>query len=667
MPPLKTPINVTAFPSEPISSPSEQLRDQMRGAGIEPPQVFVWNGQIHRFPTKDGHDDAGWYVLFDDNVPAGAFGDWRLGSSNQFVANIGRPLSFMENQENRKRIDEARKRHDEERKFKNERAAETCEEIWASSSPASPDHPYLKRKGIGVHLARIAPDGRLVIPLFDSDGTLSTVQYIDHEGTKLYHKGGATKGRFATLGAIGKKAYVVEGFATGATVYEVTGIPTAIAFSAGNLEPVVGRLKAKHPELEIIIVADNDASGIGRNHAEQAAAKHGATVVMPPSPGDANDYRALGGDLMALLTPNLDVIHRMQVIFGNDLGDNYEAPNEVIQDIVVANSLAVLYGDSNSGKTFFALSLATAVAEGMEAYGKKVDPGLVVYLATEAPGSIRSRMQALKRYHGKSLSNLAMVPVPLNFYSNAGDASSVVALIEQIEQVRGQKVKLVIADTLARMSAGANENSGEDMGPVMERFSMVVQHTGVAMVIIHHTGKDAARGARGWSGIRAHIETEIEVTEKDGIRSATLTKQRELSSKGQEIFFDLAVIPMGISKFGAEVSTCVAVVSGQGTIMHKLNTLTKTHLSWLQEMLIRNGNQTLDGFPFVSREDVKTYLTTVQNLTDSTATKSLQPGASNYWAGNLMKEDYLQTQGNGFVVTNPAFQPPIIINIKRAR
>ena len=217
------------------------------------------------------------------------------------------------------------------------------------------------------------------------------------------------------------------------------------------------------------------------------------------------------------------------------------------------------------------------------------------------------------------------------------------------------------------MSAGANENSGEDMGPVMERFSMVVSRTGVALIIIHHSGKDAARGARGWSGIRAHIETEIEVVEKDGLRSATLTKQRELSSKGQEIFFDLAVIPMGMSKFGDEVSTCVAVPSGQQTLQHTLTPLTKTHLTWLHEMLIRNGNATLDGFPFVSRVDIRGYLTDIQGQKESTVTKSLQAGAKNYFVGNLVKEDYITPQDEGFIVHNPAFQPPIIVNIARNR
>jgi len=135
----------------------------------------------------------------------------------------------------------------------------------------------------------------------------------------------------------------------------------------------------------------------------------------------------------------------------------------------------------------------------------------------------------------------------------------VLAAVKDIEALKGERVRLIIGDTLARMSAGANENSGEDMGPVMARFDRLSQATGAAVLIIHHSGKDQARGARGWSGIRAHIDTEIEVTEVNEDRTASVTKQRELPSKGEDIAFRLEVVEMGTTKFGAPATTCVAV------------------------------------------------------------------------------------------------------------
>jgi len=97
------------------------------------------------------------------------------------------------------------------------------------------------------------------------------------------------------------------------------------------------------------------------------------------------------------------------------------------------------------------------------------------------------------------------------------------------------------------------------MVPILQRLDTVVYEANTAFLTIHHSGKDASRGARGSSTIRAHIDTEIYVVEENLQRTATITKQRELASKGVEIPFKLDVVEMGISKFGEQVSTCVAV------------------------------------------------------------------------------------------------------------
>lgn len=256
---------------------------------------------------------------------------------------------------------------------------------------------------------------------------------------------------------------------------------------------------------------------------------------------------------------DLAALAKLGVIFGDDLPEEYEAPNELVQGLMTQGSLTVVYGDSNSGKTFFALSVAGAISNGSECYGRKTEKGLVVYLASEAPGSIKTRIQALKKHHGCNFENLAIVPVPLNFYDGDGHANDVVAMVKAVERIKGMPVRLLVGDTLARMSAGANENSGEDMGPVMARFDRVASATGAALMIIHHNGKDSAKGARGWSGIRAHIDTEIEVVEANGVRTATVTKQRELASKGEAIGFRLEVVEMGVTKFGDVATTCVAL------------------------------------------------------------------------------------------------------------
>jgi RecA-family ATPase len=141
------------------------------------------------------------------------------------------------------------------------------------------------------------------------------------------------------------------------------------------------------------------------------------------------------------------------------------------------------------------------------------------------------------------------------------DATAIISLIEDLEREHGEKVALVIGDTLARIAAGANENSGEDMAVVLKHADVIRSATGAAFLWIHHSGKDQAKGMRGWSGIRAAIDTEIEVTvdEATGVRTAEITKQRDLPGKGTRIGFRLETVHLGVNQWGTARTSCVVV------------------------------------------------------------------------------------------------------------
>ena len=650
-------------PQKRVDPPEAQLIDAMRAAGLEPPAEIHLDGKIHRFRSgtkgSPGHGDKpGWYLVFGDGIPAGRFGCWRAGIEVTWRADVGRQLTDIEQMAHARRISEAQALRDAELARQREVAASTVQTIWIGAQGASEDHPYLKRKGIRTHGARVTPDGRLVVPLYDVDGTLSTLQYIDHKGGKLYHPGGQTGGKFWMLGTMDEPGtlYVAEGFATAATIHQTVNRPVVVAYSASNLVPVTGTLREMYGEAQdIVIVADNDKSGVGQRYAEQASAKYGVRMVMPPIEGDANDYAQAGNNLSALLIQQTGsaVIDKLKVVFGDQLGTDYEAPNELVEGLMTIGSSVVVYGDSNSGKTFWALSVATAIATGADCYGRKTDPGLVVYLASEAPGSIRSRMQAIKKYHGCDLENLAMVPVPINFYSGDQDAHDVIELVRAVEQIKGKPVRLIIGDTLARMSAGANENSGEDMGPVMARFDQVASTTGAALMIIHHNGKDAAKGARGWSGIRAHIDTEIEVAEKDGIRSVTVTKQRELPSKGDTIYFKLEVIEMGTTKFGGPATTCVAIEDNDASEAkpHKKPTKYDENMRTIERAWWASGAEERDGAPYISRSALRDLLIK-DGMSERTAKNKTEASRSDGIIAPMLNAGSLESHEHGWIFTN---------------
>lgn len=252
----------------------------------------------------------------------------------------------------------------------------------------------------------------------------------------------------------------------------------------------------------------------------------------------------------------------LDVVMADAIDDaDVDFDDELVEGVVGRNSMAVLYGDTNSGKTFLAIDMICSISRSADWMGRPTDGGLVVYLATESPGSVLMRIKAYQRHHRVRLPLVAAVKSPLNFFDGSGDVNAVIALVEQLEEQNGQKVVLIVGDTLARLAVGANENAGDDMGLVVQRIDAIRASTGAAFLLIHHCGKDAARGARGWSGLKAAVDTEIEIAsdEATGMRSAEITKQRDLPGKGARIGFRLEPVPLGRNQWGTVRTSCVVI------------------------------------------------------------------------------------------------------------
>jgi hypothetical protein len=229
----------------------------------------------------------------------------------------------------------------------------------------------------------------------------------------------------------------------------------------------------------------------------------------------------------------------------------------------------------------------------------------------------------------------------------------VIELVRAVEQIKGRPVRLIIGDTLARMSAGANENSGEDMGPVMARFDQVATATGAALMIIHHNGKDAAKGARGWSGIRAHIDTEIEVTEKDGTRSVTVTKQRELPSKGDTIYFKLEIIEMGTTKFGGAATTCVAVPDDESnaTKPHKKPSKHDENNRTVERAWWSSGAEERNGLPYLSRSSLRDLLVK-DGMSERTAKNKTEASRQDGIIAQMLNAGTIEPFEHGWIFIN---------------
>jgi AAA domain len=146
---------------------------------------------------------------------------------------------------------------------------------------------------------------------------------------------------------------------------------------------------------------------------------------------------------------------------------------------------------------------------------------------------------------------------PIDLFDGDADSDKVIQTVLQLETQLGQKARLIVGDTLARLSAGANENAGQDMGLIVRRFDRIRKECKAHFCLIHHSGKAAASGARGWSGIRAAVDTEIEITDSTYGRCIEIMKQRDLGTKGDRIGFKLMQVTLGATKWGSAATSCI--------------------------------------------------------------------------------------------------------------
>lgn len=255
--------------------------------------------------------------------------------------------------------------------------------------------------------------------------------------------------------------------------------------------------------------------------------------------------------------------------WADQTGDQIEAPIQIVEGVLTEGAMSVIYGESNSGKTYLALHLGICVCLGEPWLGRRTTPGrTVIYIAAEGPGSVRMRLAAFHSHYGRLPPHFGLIPATLNLMDPSVDVENLIDLIRQkIVLDECPSVALIIVDTVAQVMGGANENASEDMARLVAAGARLKQATGAHVMFIHHSGKDAAKGARGHSSLRAAVDTEIEVTADESTRTHTakITKQRDLPSKGERIAGRFISVELGRDQWGNPITAC-AVIDAEATV-----------------------------------------------------------------------------------------------------
>lgn len=257
------------------------------------------------------------------------------------------------------------------------------------------------------------------------------------------------------------------------------------------------------------------------------------------------------------------------------------APHWLVRDLLMEDSVAMLYGEPAAGKSFLALDLALSVATGSERWaGRRIRAGGVVYLLGEGEQSAGKRISAWIRHNG--LDPEVVAQAPLRVVTSAGVLSdkhrdAALAQIRQAAQQMlsaQQTLRLVVIDTVSRHMVG-NENSAEDVKPFLAAADQVRQEFGVTVLLIHHTGKDESKGARGSSVLLGDTDTMLKV--RGGEDSVTIYPEKQKDGPGQTrgLRFRKSVIDLGRDEEGERESSLALTyeqeVALEGIGVPKLN------------------------------------------------------------------------------------------------
>lgn len=221
----------------------------------------------------------------------------------------------------------------------------------------------------------------------------------------------------------------------------------------------------------------------------------------------------------------------------------------LVQGWLGLGGFSVLYGPSNSGKTFVTTDLAMHVASGVNWRGQKIKPGPVIYVASEGGGGIRNRLAAIRQAKPqlRAKAGLYLLPTHLDLHA-VGDAMALCSSIPVANP------SLIIIDTMARSMGAGDENSAKDVSQFVANVDAIRERTGAHVLVVHHSGKNTDAGARGSSALRAAVDSEIAISE----RQISCPKQRDMEMPRQ-IFFDLETVELGQDADGDPVNSAIVI------------------------------------------------------------------------------------------------------------
>ncbi len=418
--------------------------------------------------------------------------------------------------------------------------AKRAARILEEAMPASPDHPYLRIKSVKPY--GIKQRGKvLVIPLLDWQGDVFGLQWIRPDGSKRFLSGSEVSGHFFKIDGDEDRIFIVEGYATGASVHEATGATVICAFNCGNLLSVAKAVRRANTGTKIILCADNDQwtqGNPGLTKATEAARAVGGLLAIPQfrdtsaRPTDFSDLHQQEG---------LDVVKRTlstaKPLTGLKLTPLSEIEAEQIEWLwepyLPQGKIVLLEGDPGIGKTWVALAICA----------KLVGKGhIVVYASCEdgTADTLKPRVQGMEPRLDLDRFLILEGKQGKNGITDVFTLKDI-SLLEQT--IRAYRPSLVVLDPIQGfVGADVDMHRANEVRARLARVVRLAEKYGCTFVLVRHLAKGKTERAiyRGLGSIdfSAVARSILLVGEKGGQKVMAHVKS-SLREKGPSLAFEI--------------------------------------------------------------------------------------------------------------------------------
>ena len=504
-----------------MSNALQTFQDILNAKGLIPSEIIA-DGTLHRCPTQaKPHKQNGAYIAHLDAPATLWWCNWESVEQDTFTEAEEQSLPPAEKEALKQR--QAAIKRQREAEFAERRAAATekGQSVLNASGPCSPEHPYLRRKGVPAFgEIRQGHNGELLLPVRDASGNLLSLQRIFPDGEKRFLTGGRVSGGYFVIQGNPEKPLVIcEGYATGASIHLACESTVFVAFAASNLPHVAGIARREHPDKIILICGDDDEAG--RSKGQEAAQKAQARLVLPSfTTGTGTDFNDLHqSEGLQEVRRQLEapenhpaVVSSAPSLVSLDMGDflSMSIPERgyLLSPVLPVQGIGIMYAPRGIGKTFAALSVAVAVASGGAVFNWRAPmPKKTLYVDGEMPAtSMQSRLTALvsgMSVPPHALKNLALItpdlqPCPMPDLSTISGQ----ALLEPF--LKG--VDMVVLDNISTLCRTGKENESQSW-QTMQAWLLELRRRGITVLLIHHAGKSGDQ--RGTSAREDIMDTVI--------------------------------------------------------------------------------------------------------------------------------------------------------------